>query len=54
MLYQNTIALHFKQSDSLLHILQQPSHGASWPVTVTSAVILFICYWASPSITDYS
>ena len=48
-----TIALHPK-SDSLLHILQQPSIGSFWPTTDTSAVILFICYCARPYITDYS
>ena len=51
---QYTIALHFEQSDSLLHILQQPSTGTSWQITDTSAVYLFICYCAKPYITDYS
>lgn len=51
--FDYTIALH-PSSDSLLHILQQPSIGPVWPETDTSAVILFICYWARPYITDYS
>lgn len=36
------------KSDSLLHLLQQPSNGASWQATETSAVILFLCYSAKP------
>jgi len=51
--FQHTIALHLG-SDSPLHLLQQPSNGTFWPITVTSAVILFICYSARPWITDYS
>jgi len=46
--FQHTIALHFKQSDSLLHILQQPSNGTPWRISVTSAICLFVCYCAKP------
>ena len=38
-----TIALHCN-SDSLIHILHQPSNGTPWRETETSAIILFICH----------
>lgn len=36
-------------SDSLVHILQQPSNGTSWQEADTSAISLFLCYCAKSS-----